>query len=71
MRPTTTSRGFQPNVDEESAYEAPVLIEIGGVYELTLTGGHGGCWHDKKWGGSDGIVWTIHGVDIPLPISSC
>lgn len=59
---TSSEAGSTPD-----AYEAPALIEVGGVYELTLTGGHGGCWHDKKWGGSDGVKF----LNIQIPISSC
>ena len=44
-------------------YEAPRLIEIGGVYELTLNG----CFMDKKWGGSDGLKFG----PITIPVSSC
>jgi hypothetical protein len=44
-------------------YEAPKLVEIGGVYELTLNG----CFFDKKWGGSDGL----HFGPINIPVSSC
>jgi hypothetical protein len=44
-------------------YEAPRLVEIGGVYELTLNG----CFFDKKWGGSDGLKFG----PITIPVSSC
>jgi hypothetical protein len=45
-----------------TGYEAPRLVEIGGVYELTL-----GCFMDKKWGGSDGLKFG----PITIPVSSC
>jgi hypothetical protein len=77
MRPTTTSHGFEPTLENERRYEAPVLIEIGGVLELTLWGGGGGddgddggghhtwpCWHGKTIGRSDGFTWII-------PTASC
>ena len=48
---------------ENEHYEAPRLVEIGGVYELTLTG----CFFDKKWGGSDGMSFG----PINIPVSSC
>ncbi len=44
-------------------YEPPRLIEIGGIYELTLHG----CFMDKKWGGSDGLKFG----PITIPVSSC
>jgi hypothetical protein len=48
-------------------YEAPALTEVGGVYELTLTGGHGNfCWHNKTWGGSDGVKFLN-----VIPVGSC
>jgi hypothetical protein len=79
MRPNRTSHEFQPSLDERT-YEAPVLTEIGGVYELTLWGGGGDdgddgggghhhtwpCWHGKTIGRSDGFTWII-----TLPIASC
>ena len=48
---------------ENEAYEAPRLVEIGGVHELTLNG----CFFDKKWGGSDGMSFG----PIAIPVSSC
>jgi hypothetical protein len=48
---------------DKKEYEAPKLIEIGGVYELTLNG----CFMDKKWGGSDGLKFG----PITIPVSSC
>ncbi len=48
---------------ENEQYEAPRLVEIGGVYELTLNG----CFFDKKWGGSDGMSFG----PITIPVSSC
>jgi hypothetical protein len=44
-------------------YEAPVLVELGPVHELTMSG----CFWDKKWGGSDGLQW----MGINIPVSSC
>jgi hypothetical protein len=55
MRPTPEPR--------DESYEPPKLHEIGGVYELTLSG----CFLDKKWGGSDGL----HFMGIAVPVSSC
>jgi hypothetical protein len=55
MRPTPEPR--------DPEYEPPKLFEIGGVYELTLSG----CFLDKKWGGSDGL----HFMGIAVPVSSC
>jgi hypothetical protein len=46
-----------------TTYEPPRLIEIGGVYELTLDG----CFMDKKWGGTDGLSFG----PITIPVSSC
>jgi hypothetical protein len=56
----------QPDVDRGRAleYQAPALIELGAVSELTLTGG---CYFNKQLGGSDGFTWM--GIDIP--ISNC
>ena len=54
--PTPRGNGF-------GEYEAPKLIEIGGVYELTLDG----CFMDKKWGGTDGLNFG----PITIPVSSC
>jgi hypothetical protein len=56
----TTGRTSEPTPQE---YEAPKLVEIGGVYELTLRG----CFMDKKWGGSDGLSFG----PITIPVSSC
>jgi hypothetical protein len=47
----------------ESAYEPPMLIELGSVSELTLSG----CFFGKHLGGSDGF--TFMGVSVP--ISNC
>jgi hypothetical protein len=47
----------------ENRYEPPVLMELGSVAELTLSG----CFMDKKWGGSDGF----HFMGISVPVSSC
>jgi hypothetical protein len=47
-------------------YEAPALVEIGSVHELTLSG-RGRCFWGKKWGGSDGLEW----MGINIPVSSC
>ena len=47
----------------EAHYAAPVLTELGTVWEHTLHG----CWWGKEWGGSDGF--TFMGVDVP--ISNC
>lgn len=49
-----------------SAYEPPVLHEIGSVYELTLARGPR-CFWGKKWGGSDGLEF----MGITVPVSSC
>lgn len=46
-----------------TTYEPPRLIQIGGVYELTLDG----CFYDKKWGGTDGLSFG----PITIPVSSC
>jgi hypothetical protein len=44
-------------------YEAPLLTELGSVWERTLNG----CWWGKELGGSDGF--TFMGINVP--ISSC
>jgi hypothetical protein len=45
-------------------YEAPSVIVLGTVHDLTLTG----CWWGKTWGGgTDGFNWN----GIPVPISDC
>lgn len=45
------------------AYEAPSLVVLGTVHELTLWG----CFWDKKLGGTDGFTW----MGIAVPISNC
>ena len=45
-------------------YEAPSLAVLGTVHELTLTGG---CFFDKKLGGTDGFTF----MGIAVPISNC
>jgi hypothetical protein len=52
---TTTAR---------DSYEAPSLVILGTVHQLTLTGG---CWWDKQLGGSDGFTF----MGIAMPISNC
>jgi hypothetical protein len=47
--------------DPSATYEAPKLLEVGGVYELTLL-----CWNDKRIGQSDGVKW----LDI-ISVTSC
>jgi hypothetical protein len=59
MRPTPS----ETITEVREGYEPPKLFEIGGVYELTLSG----CFLDKKWGGSDGL----HFMGMPVPVSSC
>jgi hypothetical protein len=44
-------------------YEAPNLVILGTVHELTLHR----CFWDKKLGGSDGFTW----MGIAVPISNC
>jgi hypothetical protein len=44
-------------------YDAPALVEIGPVHEITL----GGCFWDKKWGGTDGLEF----MGMNVPVSSC
>jgi hypothetical protein len=46
-----------------SAYEPPVLVELGTVAELTLHG----CFFGKHAGGSDGFTF----MGINAPISNC
>ena len=60
MRPTPNESMAEAR---DEGYESPKLFEIGGVYELTLSG----CFHDKKWGGSDGLQF----MGINIPVSSC
>jgi hypothetical protein len=48
------------------AYEAPSLVEIGAVHEITLGRGQR-CFWGKKWGGSDGLEF----MGIAVPVSSC
>jgi hypothetical protein len=47
-------------------YEAPALVELGSVHEITLSGGRR-CWWGKNWGGSDGLQF----MGINIPVSSC
>jgi hypothetical protein len=54
----------QTAVEPAVSYEPPVLVEIGSVAELTLTGG---CYFNKQLGGSDGFTW----MGISVPISNC
>ena len=58
LRPTPTGNP----TDGEQEYEAPKLLEIGGVYELTLKGG---C-KVKKGGGADGLKFAGS-----ISVSSC
>ena len=46
------------------SYEAPSLVVLGTIHNLTLTRG---CWWDKTLGGTDGFTW----MGIPVPISNC
>jgi hypothetical protein len=57
--PQSTSSSASPGV-----YEAPRIVVLGTVHELTL---HGGCFWDKKLGGSDGFTF----MGISVPISNC
>lgn len=45
-------------------YEAPSLVVLGTIHNLTLTRG---CWWDKQFGGTDGFTW----MGVPVPISDC
>lgn len=47
-------------------YEAPSLVVLGTVHELTLTWGRR-CFWDKKLGGTDGFTF----MGIAMPISDC
>lgn len=47
----------------ETAYEPPMLVELGAVAELTLHG----CFYGKHLGGSDGFTF----MGITAPISNC
>ncbi len=45
-------------------YEAPSLVVLGTIHNLTLTRG---CWWGKQFGGTDGFTWMGN----PVPISDC
>jgi hypothetical protein len=53
-----------PTTASPESYEAPSLVVLGTVHELTL---HGGCFWDKKLGGTDGFTF----MGISVPISNC
>lgn len=48
------------------AYEPPELVDLGDVFELTLTS-LSGCYWNKQLGGSDGFTF----MGIAVPISNC
>ena len=55
---------LEPNASfQPPPYAAPVLTELGTVWEHTLNG----CWWGKEYGGSDGF--TFMGINVP--ISNC
>jgi hypothetical protein len=43
--------------NSDRAYEAPTLLALGSVAELTQH-------FDKRWGGSDG--WVFVGINVPV-----
>jgi hypothetical protein len=55
----TAKPQHQPTAE---TYEAPSLVVLGSVHELTLH-----CFWDKKLGGTDGF--TFMGINVP--ISNC
>jgi hypothetical protein len=63
-------QGEDPLPDNNSAltaplepYEAPSLVVLGSVSELTLNG----CYWGKQFGGTDGFTF----MGISVPISKC
>ena len=49
--------------EDTARYEPPTIVEIGGVWDLTLNG----CFWGKELGGSDGFTF----MGISVPISNC